>query len=289
MVKNKTARQKIKSALVVYVPVLHQGYVELFNKYPEAEIVVVDKELLEGEFRSIQKDIRALETKQMVQIINNLWPEREVVHLMKPEQLRNYQTLIFPEDEISQWLESQLVESGEELETEVIHDSIFLRWSKNKTRNKNKIAPDEEVTSDELQQKIMEQLLEEKEKSGDWWRQVAAAVVKDGEMIALAYNQHKPSDQQQYVFGDARANYSSGVKIELSTTMHAEEAVIAAAARQGVSLEGADLYVTTFPCPFCARLVAYSGVKRLYYLDGYSLMDGAEVMRGQGVELVRVV
>lgn len=289
MVKNKAAQQKIKSALVVYVPVLHQGYVELFNKYPEAEIVVVDKELLEGEFRSIQKDIRALETKQMVQIINNLWPEREVVHLMKPEQLRNYQTLIFPEDEISQWLESQLVESGEELETEVIHDSIFLRWSKNKTRNKNKIAPDEEVTSDELQQKIMEQLLEEKEKSGDWWRQVAAAVVKDGEMIALAYNQHKPSDQQQYVFGDARANYSSGVKIELSTTMHAEEAVIAAAARQGVSLEGADLYVTTFPCPFCARLVAYSGVKRLYYLDGYSLMDGAEVMRGQGVELVRVV
>lgn len=44
-----------KTAIVTYVPVIHAGYVQLFGKYPEADLVIVDKKLLAAKFRSIQK------------------------------------------------------------------------------------------------------------------------------------------------------------------------------------------------------------------------------------------
>lgn len=285
--KNELTEQIASTALVVYVPVLHQGYLELFDKYPQAEIVVVDKALLEGEFRSIQKDIRALETEQMMCLLKTLLPERQVVHLQKSAQLEKYTELIFPEDEISQWLESKLV--SEQAKQKIIHDTIFLRWSEAKVKQKQDLAPDKMVTSQEFQQEVMEELAAETKKSSDWWRQIAAAIFQDGELIAMAHNTHKPLDQNPYIFGDPRANSSRGLAIEVSTAMHAEQVVIAAAAKQGISLKNADLYVTTFPCPYCARLVAYSGIKRVFYEEGYSVLDGAEIMRGQGLEVVRVM
>ena len=38
--------------------------------------------------------------------------------------------------------------------------------------------------------------------------------------------------------------------------MHAEARLIAAAAREGRATAGAVLYVTDFPCPPCAKLIA---------------------------------
>ena len=188
-----------------------------------------------------------------------------------------------PEDEISDWLEVEFF-SGRKIK----HDSIFLRWGEAKTKQKNDVDTDGEVTSDELHQRLMGEVAQEAQKSSDWWRQTAAAVAKDGQLIAIAHNQHVPSDQNQYVLGDPRANFSRGEAVEVSTSLHAEEAVIAKAAAEGISLQGADLYATTFPCPFCARLIAYSGVKRLFYKEGYSMLDGVELMKSRGIELIKV-
>jgi deoxycytidylate deaminase len=60
---------------------------------------------------------------------------------------------------------------------------------------------------------------------------------------------------------------------------------VARAARTGTALEGADLYVTTFPCPACARLIAESGFRRCYFSGGYSVLDGDGILRAAGVEL----
>lgn len=87
--------------------------------------------------------------------------------------------------------------------------------------------------------------------------------------------------------GDPRAIFNKGVHIELSSYLHAEAHVIAEAARRGIATEGADLYVTTFPCPVCAKLLAATGIARLYYRDGYSVLDGEEVLLGAGIEIVQ--
>ncbi len=46
--------------------------------------------------------------------------------------------------------------------------------------------------------------------------------------------------------------------------------------------------MTDFPCPPCAKLLAGAGVARVYYRSGYAVLDGEQVLRDAGVELVRV-
>lgn len=48
--------------------------------------------------------------------------------------------------------------------------------------------------------------------------------------------------------------------IEFGRAVHAEQAAIAAAAHAGVSVQGGTLYVTTFPCHLCARLIVAAGI-----------------------------
>ncbi len=78
---------------------------------------------------------------------------------------------------------------------------------------------------------------------------------------------------------------AAGCRPDLSTALHAEAGIIAAAAADGRSLRGADLYVTTFPCPSCARLIAAAGFARCYFAGPYSVLDGEQVLRAAGVEL----
>ncbi|KUK27819.1 MAG: Deoxycytidylate deaminase, partial [Thermococcus sp. 40_45] len=51
--------------------------------------------------------------------------------------------------------------------------------------------------------------------------------------------------------------------------VHAEQNVIAMAARKGISLEGATLYVTHFPCDTCFKLLINAGIREIIYEDIY--------------------
>jgi dCMP deaminase len=88
--------------------------------------------------------------------------------------------------------------------------------------------------------------------------------------------------------GDPRGNFYKGVHLELSTATHAEAALIARAAREGMVTDGATMYVTDFPCPPCAKLVAGAGVTKLIFREGYAVLDGRDVLEAAGVEIVRV-
>jgi dCMP deaminase len=60
-----------------------------------------------------------------------------------------------------------------------------------------------------------------------------------------------------------------GENKDLCIASHAEANAIYQAARNGVSLNGAVLYVTTFPCPTCAKAIIQTGLTKVYYLFGY--------------------
>jgi dCMP deaminase len=75
----------------------------------------------------------------------------------------------------------------------------------------------------------------------------------------------------------------------LSTAEHAEARLIAAAAREGVATDGAVMYVTDFPCPPCAKLIAGAGIRRLYFRSGYAVLDGEDVLREASVEVVQAI
>ena len=127
----------------------------------------------------------------------------------------------------------------------------------------------------------------EGEKSSDWWRQVGALVVKDGRIITT-HNQHLPHEYSPYMHGDPRDVIKAGTESHLTNALHAEQALVSIAARDGISLRGASLYVSLFPCPMCANTIAMSGIAKCYFADGHASLSGAEVMKRYGVQLIHV-
>lgn len=57
--------------------------------------------------------------------------------------------------------------------------------------------------------------------------------------------------------------------IEYGRTVHAEMAALTDAAARGIPVQGATMYVNTFPCHICARHIVASGIKRLVYVEPY--------------------
>ncbi|WP_159705994.1 anti-phage dCTP deaminase [Arthrobacter sp. 18067] len=57
--------------------------------------------------------------------------------------------------------------------------------------------------------------------------------------------------------------------IEFGRVAHAEMSAITQAARSTISIQGATLYTTTFPCHMCMRLIIASGIARVVYIDPY--------------------
>ncbi|NVM89664.1 deoxycytidylate deaminase [Variovorax sp. SG517] len=60
-----------------------------------------------------------------------------------------------------------------------------------------------------------------------------------------------------------------GRLIEFSRAVHAEMDALLSAARLGVATAGTKLFVTTFPCHYCARHIVASGVDEVQYIEPY--------------------
>lgn len=57
--------------------------------------------------------------------------------------------------------------------------------------------------------------------------------------------------------------------IEFSRSVHAEMAALLDAARRGVSVRGAVLYTSTFPCHNCAKHIVAAGISRVVFIEPY--------------------
>lgn len=274
-------------AILAYIPVLHNGYLQLFSKHPEAKTLYLLDESVTHQWRSLQKDLRALPAKQMKTIIESLHLFDEV-HIITDKNIEHIGKakvkLIMPDEEINHELADKYFSN-----LDITFDSIFLRWDKNRSLSREEVEPDVTISTDEFDQQVMNEITELASHSSDWWRQVSGALVKDDKVILTAKNYHLPFDQQHYVDGDPRADFSSGDNYgHVGSAQHSEASLITQAAQQGISTEGCSLYVTTFPCAVCSKLVAESGIKKVYYFEGYTMLDGEAVMKAKGIEIVKV-
>ena len=69
-------------------------------------------------------------------------------------------------------------------------------------------------------------------------------------------------------------------------TVHAEANAIIQAAKNGVRIEGAELYTTASPCWNCFKLIANAGIRRIYYGEFYRDTRSIEVASQVGIELI---
>jgi deoxycytidylate deaminase len=76
-----------------------------------------------------------------------------------------------------------------------------------------------------------------------------------------------------------------GGLLEFSRSVHAEMDALLSAARSGVSPVGSRLFVTTFPCHFCARHIVSAGVYEVQYIEPYP-KSRALTLHGDAIETV---
>lgn len=266
---------------------LHAGYEALFARHADAAEVLLLGSGFAEQFPVLRKEIRALAPEVAAGYLMAAG-RFGLVQVVQPGTLAEAvrgDELVVPDEELMREL---VAAYGLEAGRTVVFERTFLRWDREWSRAARPADFDGTVTASVLARTLMAKALAQAQLSSDWWRQVGALAVRDGVLLDIAHNEHRPSEYSPYIDGDPRNDYHRKVAIELSTAIHAEALLVARAARCGRSLAGADLYVSTFPCPACARLVAEAGFRRCYFAGPYALLSGDAILRAAGVELIWV-
>jgi len=103
-------------------------------------------------------------------------------------------------------------------------------------------------------------------------RCVGSIIVKDKRIIATGYNGApagvESCECKGYCLRD-KMGIASGTRAEYCYATHAEQNAIVQAAKLGISVEGATIYVTHQPCCICTKLIINSGIKRIVYAHHY--------------------
>jgi dCMP deaminase len=270
----------MKKVIVAYVPVLHEGYKLLLEKHADAETLYIFGPDLIEKFDYLAKEIRALAPEEMQKALMGLGtiPRVEILNEKRLKELSDTE-IVMPDEDICHTLALEYFKNGK-----VVFDPIFLRWDRTNTKKEKKVGAEKVITENEF----MNSAFAVAEKSSDWWRKIGAVLVKDGKIVLSAVNNHIPHVQQQYADGDPRNASHKGEDLDKYTSVHAEAGIIAEAARKGTALEGAEMYVTDFPCPVCAKQIAFAGIKKLYFKHGYAVLDGERILKQKGVEIVQI-
>jgi dCMP deaminase len=94
-------------------------------------------------------------------------------------------------------------------------------------------------------------------------KHVGAVIVRDKMILTTGYNGSirglSHCDEEGHMMEDGHC----------VRTVHAEANAIVQAARNGVRLDGGDIYVTASPCFGCFKLVANAGLRRIVFGEFY--------------------
>ena len=111
-------------------------------------------------------------------------------------------------------------------------------------------------------------------------KHVGAVIVRDKTILSTGYNgsiRGMPhcDDVGHVMEGD-----------HCVATVHAEANAIIQAAKNGVRIEGAELYTTASPCWSCFKLIANAGIRAIYYGEFYRDSRSIEVAGRLGIALI---
>jgi dCMP deaminase len=120
---------------------------------------------------------------------------------------------------------------------------------------------------------------------------VGAVIVRDRSILATGYNGSPaglPHCTEVGCLIYSSTTPSGETEENCFRTIHAEINAIAQAARNGVSIQGADIYITHTPCIHCLKVLINTGIRRIYYERPYKLHTVEELLEHSDVTLQRV-
>src|SRR5579875_431872 len=121
---------------------------------------------------------------------------------------------------------------------------------------------------------------------------VGAVIVRDRNILATGYNGAPAglphcTDVGCLIYTSQTP--TGEIEENCFRTIHAEINAIAQAAKNGVSIRGADIYITHTPCIHCLKVLINTGIRRVFYEREYKLHTLSELLRWSDVRLERVV
>lgn len=121
-------------------------------------------------------------------------------------------------------------------------------------------------------------------------KQVGAVIVKNGRILSTGYNGTPAGytnccDHWNGEYTPKHHEWSKTYEI------HAEMNAIIWAAKEGISIDGATIYVTLEPCSECSKNLIASGIKRIVYATPYEHTNSniiSQFIKDNGVVIERV-
>lgn len=120
---------------------------------------------------------------------------------------------------------------------------------------------------------------------------VGAVIVRDRSILATGYNgspAHMPHCTEVGCLVYESRNPNGETEQNCFRTIHAEINSIAQAAKNGVSIKGASIYITHTPCIHCLKVLVNTGISDIFYEKPYKLDTVADILEHTGVRLHRV-
>jgi dCMP deaminase len=120
---------------------------------------------------------------------------------------------------------------------------------------------------------------------------VGAVIARDRSILATGYNGAPAGlphclDVGCLVYESK--NPDGEIEQNCYRTIHAEINAIAQAARNGVAIRDADIYVTHTPCIHCMKVLINTGIKTVFYGQAYKLHTVTNLLKDARVKLVQV-
>ena len=119
---------------------------------------------------------------------------------------------------------------------------------------------------------------------------IGAVAVKDGRIVETGFNGVVGNIPRCAIRGECirkKMGIKSGTQREVAYCICAEQRMICNAARNGITLDGAEVYVTHRPCAICIRLLIEAGVARVFYKHEYVQQFTKELCAMTGFELMQ--
>lgn len=148
-------------------------------------------------------------------------------------------------------------------------------------------------------------------KNTQCWIGIGCVIEKNGKVLVEAWNESIPGEPYCFEFrkhralkglalpGKARPSHnegcirhdhdlSQGKDIEKVCSIHAEANAIAKAARKGIPLDGATMFVTSFPCLICMRSIVAAGIKKVFYMNDFYKPHDLKLFEKNRIEIQQI-
>ncbi|MGI6696772.1 MAG: deoxycytidylate deaminase [Christensenellales bacterium] len=121
-------------------------------------------------------------------------------------------------------------------------------------------------------------------------RAIGAVIVRDKRVITTGYNGAPAGMKTCKERGEClrrKLGIPSGTRAEICYAIHAEQNAIIQAAKLGVAIQDATMYITHQPCSMCARMIVNAGIRRVVFEQGYPDDFALSFFEQTGVSLER--